>query len=247
MEEDHILEMKLLKGSELDIEGLKIKPHTLHELVDVIGLDTYYKLIGFTVLQKKDVNEYLKLDKEVYDKTSVFQMLLANGALGKYIVDFLKFVTRMDDVYYLDTMFCIMVYYQDHYVVINKDNVDRILGKIFKAYCITLPKQEKEDFKPANEAARKLMEQIRKNRAKAPKPKAEFDLASIISGMAWKSANTNILDIWQLTLYQLYDGFYRLDIIDNYDKTLSSVYHGMMDAKQIDFKKKNWYRKYGSK
>lgn len=245
--EDHVLELKLLKGSEINIEGLKIKPHTLHELVDDYGFDNYYNVIGFTVLQKRDVNEYIKLEKEVYEKTTVFQMLLANGMLAQYLLNFFKFVLRIDEVYYMESFFSIMVYYSDHYVVIDKNNIDRILNQIFKAYCITIPKEEKEDFKPANEAARRLMEQIKKNRAKAPKKKADFDLSSIISGMAWKCSNVNINDIWNLTLYQLYDGFYRLDIIDNYDKTLSSIYHGMMDASKIDFKKKNWYRKCGSK
>lgn len=245
--EDHILEMKLLKGSEINIEGLKIKPHTLHEIVDEYGLDRYYKVIGFTVLQKKDVNEYIRLDSEVYDKTTVFQMLLANEMLAQYLIDFFKFILRFEDIYYIGDFFSIMVNYKEKYVVINKDNIDRILDKIFMAYCISLPREEKEDFKPANEAARRLMEQIKKNRAKAPKKKANFDLSSIISGMSWKCSNISILNIWDLTLYQLYDGFYRLDVIDNYDKTLSSVYHGMMDATKVDFKNKNWYRRYGSK
>lgn len=241
--EEHIFEMKLLKGTEIDVYGLMVKPHTLEELVDVVGLKEYYNLIGFVSIQKKDVNEFFKLEGEEYEKTSVFQMLLFHELLAKYIVEFLKFVTRMNDIYYIPTWKSITVEYPNRRVVINSKNIDEIINAILKIYCISTPKEEKEEFNPANEQARKLMERIRKNRAKAPKPKSDVDLTSIISAVAWKSNSLTIESVWKLTMYQLYDAFYRLEIIDNYDKTLSAMYAGTIDAKTAKLDKQLWYKR----
>ena len=229
--EEHIFEMKLLKGSELDVYGLKIKPHTLEELVDEVGLKEYYRCIGFVSIQKKDLNEFLKLSGEEYKKTSVFQMFLMYEQLATFVIDFLKFVTRTDEVYYASMWKSITVEYDD------------IILTILKIYCISLPKEEKEEFNPANEQARKLMERIRKNRAKAPKQKSNVDLTSIISAVAWKSNSLTIESVWKLTLYQLYDAFYRLEIIDNYDKKLSAIYAGTIDGKTEKLDKQLWYKR----
>lgn len=241
--EEHIFEMKLLKGSELDVHGLKIKPHTLEELVDEVGLKEYYRCIGFVSIQKKDLNEFLKLSGEEYKKTSVFQMFLMYEQLATFVIDFLKFVTRTDEVYYASMWKSITVEYEDSRVIINHKNIDDIILTILKIYCISLPKEEKEEFNPANEQARKLMERIRKNRAKAPKQKSNVDLTSIISAVAWKSNSLTIESVWKLTLYQLYDAFYRLEIIDNYDKKLSAIYAGTIDGKTEKLDKQLWYKR----
>lgn len=246
---DHILEMKLLKGTEIDVEGLKIKPHTLEELIEEVTLEEYYKCIGFVSIQKKELNEFFHLESELYEKTSVYQMLLYHELLAQYLVDFFKLVTRNDEVYYFSQWQSIAVEYEEENrrVIIQADNIDNIVKTILKAYCIAEAKEEKDEFNPANEQARKLMEQIRKNRAKAPKPKANVDLTSIISAVAWRSHSLSIVDVWKLTLYQLYDAFYRLDIIDNYDKTLTAVYAGTIDSKAIKMDKQIWYRRSDSK
>lgn len=241
--EEHIFEMKLLKGSEIDVYGLKIKPYTLEELVEVVGLKEYYKYIGFVSIQKRDINEFLKLSGEEYEKTSVFQMFLFHEQLAVFVMDFLKFVTRMDEIYYASIWKSITVEYDDYRVVIDSKNIDEIIKTILKIYCISIPKEEKEEFNPANEQARKLMERIRKNRAKAPKAKSNVDLTSIISAVAWKSNSLTIESVWKLTLYQLYDAFYRLEIIDNYDKTLSAIYAGTIDGKTAKLDKQLWYKK----
>lgn len=242
--QEHILEMKLLKGSPINYEGLIIKPHTLGELIDEIGLDTYYKLVGFVSIKKSDLNEFFNFDEEKLKKTSLFQMLLFHEITAQYIVDFLKFTTRNEEVYYIQEWTTIMVNYDETSVIIDKNNVDKIITKILEFYCVSIEVEKEEEYKPANEQARKLIEKIRKNRANAPKPKSNVDLASIISGVAWKSNNLNILSIWDLTLYQLYDAFYRLEIIDNYDKTLTAIYAGTIDGKQTDLKKQIWFKKY---
>lgn len=121
--------------------------------------------------------------------------------------------------------------------IIYRDNYKNVKYILMQQNHIIRPK--KEEYNPANEQARKLIEQIKKNRANAPKIKPSIDLHSIMSGVAWKG-QVGIEEILDLTVYQLYDAYYRLEVVDNYDKTMQGVYAGTIDVKKIDLKKINW-------
>jgi len=64
----------------------------------------------------------------------------------------------------------------------------------------------------------------------------------MISGLGWKANNINIFDVWDLTVYQLYDGLNRLKIIDDYQFTLSGIYAGTIDSGKINLKDINWMK-----
>jgi len=96
----------------------------------------------------------------------------------------------------------------------------------------------KEEYNPANERARQLIEQIKQNQKNAPKTN-EKTLYSIISGIAWKS-HIGIKSVWDLTIYQLFDAYYRLELVDAWDKTLTGIYSGSIDGKKINLKDLSW-------
>ena len=124
---------------------------------------------------------------------------------------------------------------------ITKENYEMIKTIIRKmSYMI-----DKEDERPifGNERAREMWELIKKNRKKIPVAKQNINFASIVSGVAWKSQNVNIITVWDLTIYQLYDAYYRLDVIDTYDKTVTGIYAGNVDGTKINLKDLNWSKK----
>lgn len=83
-----------------------------------------------------------------------------------------------------------------------------------------------------------LLKQMYKKRKKNTKEK--IDLASIISAVDWKSSKGN--EIWNFSIYRIYEGYFRLNQIDNYDKTMMGLYFGTIDTSKnpIDFEKINW-------
>ena len=97
-------------------------------------------------------------------------------------------------------------------IFIYRDNYEEI-KKVLKLQNYIPDK--KEEFNPANEKAKKLMEKIKRNRKtnNAVKKDDSFELYNIISGVAWKS-HIGIDSVWDLTIYQLYDAYVRLDLID---------------------------------
>lgn len=123
--------------------------------------------------------------------------------------------------------------------VINKSNFNSIVEIIKDQNCIK--HEEKEEYNPANDMAKKFIERFKKNKSNAPKPKKEYGLYEIISSISWK---TNIgTDVWDLTIYQLYDAFNRINIIDNYLNISHGIYSGSINPKKINFKEINWFRK----
>ena len=122
--------------------------------------------------------------------------------------------------------------------VINRNNWGNICKIIQMQNCV---KREKEDYNPANEEARKIIEKIKALKRENP-IKESVTLSSMISGIANKSNNLNILNIWDLTTYQLYDALNRLNLIDNYQFTLNGIYAGTVNGKDINMKDLNWMK-----
>jgi hypothetical protein len=104
--------------------------------------------------------------------------------------------------------------------------------------------REEEEFRPAGAAVAKfikeMLEERKKRQKQKPKQKETINLRSIISGLAWKSGSPNLQSILELTNYQLYDGFKRLEKIDNVYYTLLGIYTGNVDVKKINTSELNY-------
>lgn len=136
-------------------------------------------------------------------------------------------------------------YYKDNELtVIHRENFDNIVEVVKLQNYLSQPRQ-KEDLEenPADEATRKLMEEMKRNREKVEAKKkaqqysddkgGEIDIVDIISAVSSKSNSINKINIWDLTLYQLYDEYSRLELIDNYDFSVKAI---MAGAEKIDLK-----------
>jgi len=99
--------------------------------------------------------------------------------------------------------------------------------------------KKEEEYKAGNEKARKLIEEIRKKKAKrANKEIAKQNLHSLISAISWKTVG--IATILDLTVYQLYDAYMRLENINQYEFTLTGIYTGNIDGSKIQLPDINW-------
>jgi hypothetical protein len=100
-------------------------------------------------------------------------------------------------------------------------------------------KTEEEEYKAGNERARKFLEKIKKQKEEINKlKKQKINLHSIISAVGWKAQSFDFIS--KLNIYQLYDGFYRLGYIDNYNYTMTGIYTGNIDGSKIKLPDINW-------
>lgn len=120
----------------------------------------------------------------------------------------------------------------------NFDNLQHLL-KI--AHHLKIDKEE--EFNAGNSAAQKMIDMILRNKSKRPPPKEKMDLNSIITSLAWKPNGLSILSIYDLNIYQIYQGFFVTNNIDDYYFTLSGIYAGTLDAKNIKMSDIHWANK----
>lgn len=108
---------------------------------------------------------------------------------------------------------------------VTRESYPKICDVIFQRNNIKSMQQE-DPSKIENKKASEIMKKLQKGRAqKAAHAKADdtMDLGNIISAVAGKSPSLNLLNIWDLTIFQLYDCFARLSANNIYDIQSMSV------------------------
>lgn len=230
-------ELRLLKGSSFFIDQIEIKPFTIGEIVE-IGYEKYQQLMNIFALEVEDI---LKEIPEELNGITVFELYLQSGLqeLFEGFISAISLFLRIENPNNLsiNNTFNVVINNKN---IINKDNWSDICKIIQMQNCVK--KIEKEEYNPANERAKKFIEKLNKMKQELPKIKSDITLSSMISGVAWKAQNININNIWDLTIYQLYDALNRLNLIDDYQFTFTGIYTGTVDGKKIDMKKINWMK-----
>ena len=98
--------------------------------------------------------------------------------------------------------------------------------------------------KVKNKKALAIMKKLKKGReemAKTSKADKNMELGNIISAVANRSQSLNIVNIWDLTVFQLWDSFARLTNNNIYDISAASVSAWGDKDKKFDFN--GWYKK----
>lgn len=227
-------ELRLLKGSSFFVDGIEIKPFTIGEIVE-IGHEKYQQMMNIFALEIEDV---IKDIPEELNGITVFDLFLRSGLqeLFEGFIGATSLFLRIENTndFAIDEEFNVVV---NKTKKINRDNWSNICEIIQMQNCVK--REKSEDYNPANEEARKIIEKIKALKRENP-IKELITLPSMISGIANKSNNLNILNIWDLTIYQLYDALNRLNLIDNYQFTLNGIYAGTVNGEKINMKDLNW-------
>ena len=239
---DNDINLKLLSGMPIDINNLGIlTPLKLKQIID-LGEQTYNELLSVLLIDKENIDglkdeQFSNLEllmvfchqsHEFRDKTLKALKLFLNN----------EFFVSNEGLFYCRNLisdnYGLMVY---KYIIIDKESFEELQTVLKIANHIEIKKED--EIIPGNERARKFMEKLRLSKQNIKKPET-INLHSIISGIAWKSNNINIINIFDLTIYQLYDAYHRLENIDNYHYTLSGLYAGTVDGKNINLSKITW-------
>jgi hypothetical protein len=131
---------------------------------------------------------------------------------------------------------------EEEIMIIHRENFDDLVDVVKLQNFLVKPSEKKtNEANPADEETRKLIEEMDKMRAKVEQKKnaqkiqedGEIDISDIISAVSARSNSINKLNIWDLTLYQLYDEYTRLELIDNYDISIKAI---MAGADKIELK-----------
>lgn len=218
--------------------------------ISSIGYQTYQYYLTIVSMDLKNyltmtgsAGQYALLSEEEKSQINIFELLIMNEQSCPLLQNILNFFIKENVVYSSESR-CFTVSENDSAIGrITKDNYSQICDLICQRNCIK--SNQKEDLSKAkNKKALEIMKKIQKGRsdkAKQAKTDQNMELGNIISAVANKSQSLNILNIWELTVFQLWDCFSRLSNNAIYDIQSMSV--AAWGNKENHFDAASWFKR----
>ncbi len=191
-----------------------------------IGYDTYHFYLELLLM---DLGKYLsiigheedygRLSDEEKSNLDMFDFWIANEQSASLLEKVLDFFIE-EEVVYSGQDRCFLVQNGNGNVgAITRDSYPQVRDIICQRVCIR-PGQEENLSKVKNKKALEIAKKLQKGRSqkkKQEKADKNMELGNIISAVANRSPSLNILNIWDLTVYQLWDCFSRISNNNIYD------------------------------
>ena len=239
---DESMQLKLLRGSDIKIdEEITIKSYTINQIIDEIGIDAYNLYTNYLLNSPYDMRAILYENGVIYTQITHWEIFLThyfnlmsndirNAVKTLLDINLFEYFPKEneDGSKYLESLGGnVLDEFKFNYIV-------KILRDI-NGY----PDISKEP-KFANETALiyELERHIRRLK-RGRKLNGDVSLMSIISSIAWNACGFK--EVWNLTLYQLYDGLNRKVKKYKYDNLMLGVYTGNIKYDSVDFNKENWF------
>lgn len=202
-----ISDYDLISGNHIRIsDHCTVRQPTLRD-IGAVGYDHYQNLLTILLVSKSELLKNLGLeDGEEFDPYSVYDMMAAIPELRSLLVEALSFFVE-EPVSFSGGSYLIggtPAGYAD---------LENVKAAILKVAFIERDSASQHVF--ASEKARRIWEKCHKGKEalkKITKKDNDLDLPNLIGSVCAKSGSYTLLNIWDLTVYQLYDQFSRLNI-----------------------------------
>ena len=236
------ISLKLLMGRTIDIHGFKIHPLKIEEITD-IGEQLYNQYLGVLLY---DIDLIENISKENLkdlgiDKFTTYHFLILNAYnnadFKQLVIDSFEMFLK-EKVGFHDETAIFYVERNNHAEPITLEFYE-LFRKIIIKQNFLKELEEEENLLFGNDLAREWYLEMKRKEKNMPKPKSNVDLQSIISAVMWKSGKS-IEEILKMTIYQLYDGYYRLSTIDDCVNLTQGIYSGNIDQKSVKQSELNW-------
>lgn len=203
----------------------------------------YLSVILTHIIPGNGVGDGEALLSEQEKQNRIFEMLAANESYAALLQTALNFFFQETVTYNFESQgFSVQ---SDNRIIglVTKENYSEICDVIRRRNCI--PSAPKDDLsKVKSKKALEILKKLqagRKETSKHTKPDLNMELGNIISAVANKSLSLNPLNIWDLTIYQLWDSFARLSNNSIYD--MQSLSTAVWGDKDHHFDAAMWFKK----
>lgn len=198
----------LISGAPFRCGDFLVYPPTLGDIRD-IGYENYRGFLSLFLMSQHDIFALLDLsgDESVSDLSPI-QLITIVPQLRVTLLGSLSFFLRCEVCYAPNVGFFI-----DDKTSLSLAQILEI-RKVILSLCNIEDSTTQEPVTFANEKARRIYEKSQKGRSqlkgnKGPK-EGDIELPNLIAAVSAYSPTYNLLNIWGLTVYQLYDQFARL-------------------------------------
>lgn len=231
------LKLSLLAGDPLTTDNLIVHPLSLDD-VKKIGYANYTRFLSLLTVNRE---ELAKKVEEAREKTIFELFMTANdeGLMAAFLYALSIFLKEDINNMVFDNNLGIVFGARDiekpieEYQILNKDNFDDFAQILRYQNCLVDANEEYVKPVILDEKARKILEKIQKGKQKVEEIKKkrnasedDADFSDIISAVSTKSNTYNKTNIWDLTVYQLYDEYKRLEAISSYETNIIAMVHG---------------------
>ena len=168
-------------------------------------------------------NEYDALSDEAKDNITFYNFLVHDDILRIYVQYAFNFFF-VEDIRFDQKNLVYSVYDEKETVtgIIHSKNYSDVIDIILQRINVEYKKEKTKPLKIKNKIAEKLLAKMKPSELQAKKKNDEkLDIANIISSLSSHHSTLNIVNIWDITVYQLYDQFCKTQINDSY-RLLSS-------------------------
>lgn len=225
------LRLKLLGGDSLYVNDIEIKPLNLRQIKD-FGFSKYQQMLYMLVAKKEDLVDMNVVN--VPDDWTTLDLVLKSGnveLIDIFANALLLFVGETEIDYHPD--YGIVVGNIKDLKIINGDNFEEFVH-VIKLQNSLIGASEEDKFNPSDNKAKAIADKLKQAREKLKKVKkaqaenegADIDFADIVSAVSTRSNTFNKLNIWDCTIYQLYDEYKRLEMIVGYETNVLAMVNG---------------------
>lgn len=227
------LELKLLAGMDIQGEHFKLKPVKLGKIIEM-GYTVYQYYLHILSMKPEDLSKKVKLGDNVY---SLIMERSENMQLAPLLINAFIFFLQEDRFTLNDNL---SITFGDtakplECVTIGKDNFEDFVEIVKYQNCLkSIDEKDKEDEqkKVTDSRVAKMMKRLKKAKEVVDEVKkkqnkgADITIASMISAVTAKSNTVSKFNFCDLTVYQLYDEYKRLQKISGYDVSILALVNG---------------------
>lgn len=214
-------QLQLISNDNIFYNGTCTLRHATLDDVKRIGLSKYNEYLNILHLDVETFNDQFgsKFDSE---NISIFDILSNTGAMRDFLCEALSFFI-VENVFYEPKYSAFKVdgdKTTNVLGIINRNNYSEIANGILQLNFIKDDEIAPEETK--NSKLKNILKKFKKGRAKLAKSKtgdSNINIPNMISSIVAYGNNYNYENIWSLTVYQLYDLFFRLNVKTQLDIT----------------------------
>lgn len=214
------------------LSNLLLDPASYYEMID--KTEGAY-LCNFTEQEKDTIlrirSEYMNLDEKSKEDISIYNIMVFDKFLIDSLLCTLNFFFEDEIIY--DTKKRVFILFNGTVDdnnrktptgMIHENNYNEIIDIILQRVNVDKKKDEHKNLKVKNKTAEKLLKKMKKAKKEAEKKEdKKMEIGNLISSISAHSKTLNILNIWDLTIFQLYDQFARMRNDDLYMINSTSV------------------------
>lgn len=242
------LKLKTLAGLPIYLPDLDINiiPLTIKEMLNV-GWNQIHTQLAFLTIDQETLGhffnvsvieaEILETMKSLSSLELIFLIINFDNSFLEYFLSSLQFFLRQE-IIFDENNSAIRINNKELTTEIYKD-ISMVLQI---QYCLKTVKEveEKPSSPRAAELLKKKKELAKKVAAAKSKDSDSLDITffEILSALAARGNGLNIQKVFDLTLFQVYDQFNRISIIDNYKNTLQGA---MWSSEKVEIE--HWAKK----